>query len=288
MLQKLKIVFYIFVVIVGLAVIQLMSEIVYQFNKPDEPSYELFWSDEFDTDGAPDSEIWEYVLGDGCPSLCGWGNNELEYYTDKPENIRVENGQLIIQIQSDSSYKNNYTSGKIRSRSSKSIQYGKVEISAKNPSGIGTWPALWMLPENSTYGGWPRSGEIDIMEHVGYDPDTIVGTVHTESYNHIKGTQRGQYYYLPDNESAYHEYEIQWSPEKIDFLVDDNLYFTFENEEKSSKEWPFDKEFYVIMNLAVGGNWGGKNGVDESIVGQQFLIDYVRVYKEEIPKKLLY
>jgi beta-glucanase (GH16 family) len=93
---------------------------------------------------------------------------------------------------------------------------------------------------------------------------------------------------LPDNESAYHEYEIQWSPEKIDFLVDDNLYFTFENEEKSSKEWPFDKEFYVIMNLAVGGNWGGKNGVDESIVGQQFLIDYVRVYKEKIPKKLLY
>ncbi|MDA8692766.1 glycoside hydrolase family 16 protein [Saprospiraceae bacterium] len=286
MLKQFKIVFYIIVVLVGIAVLQLMSEFLYRFTKPEAPIYELFWSDEFDYNGAPDSDTWEYILGDGCPALCGWGNNELEYYTDKPENIRVENGQLVIQIQSDSAYRKKYTSGKIRSRSSKSILYGKVEISAKNPSGRGTWPALWMLPEKDSYGGWPNSGEIDIMEHVGFDPDTIIGTVHTKSYHHLIGTQKGKYTSVPDNESAFHEYEIQWAPEKIDFLIDNNLYFTFDNEQKSSKEWPFDKKFYLIMNLAVGGNWGGRQGVDESIVGQQFLIDYVRVYEDKSPKKL--
>ena len=286
MVSKLKTVLYFLVILLGIAALKLLSEINYQTKKLYGADWKLEWSDEFDKENTLDSLTWDYILGDGCPGLCVWGNNELEYYTDKEENVRVENGHLIIQIQTDTAYRNKYTSGKIRSTSSKSIQYGKVEIRAMNPSGLGTWPALWMLPENNDYGQWPRSGEIDIMEHVGYDPDTIVGTVHTERYNHLKGTQKGKYFYVPDNESVFHEYEIQWTPEKVDFFLDDQIYFTFENENQSSKEWPFDKPFYIIMNLAVGGNWGGRHGVDESIVGQKFIIDYVRVYEDKSPKRL--
>ncbi len=283
---QLKIAFYFFIILICLAVLKLLSEIVYQTTKTDEAEWSMLWSDDFDSDGAPDDKIWEYVIGDGCPNLCGWGNNELQYYTDKQENVRVENGNLIIQVQSDSTYKNNYTSAKLKNRSELAIKYGKVEIRAKNPSGRGTWPALWMLPVDNKYRGWPRSGEIDIMEHVGYDPDTIVGTVHTEAYNHMIGTHKTQPIAIPNNEEDFHEYEIQWTADKIDFLIDDRLYFTYQNENKTPKEWPFDQEFYIIINTAVGGNWGGRFGVEEAVIGEEFLIDYVRVYEDKSPQRL--
>ena len=286
MVSKLKTVLYFLVVLLGIAALKLLSEINYQTKQLYGPEWKLEWSDEFDQGNTIDSLTWDFVLGNGCPGLCGWGNNELEYYTDKEENVRVENGHLIIQIQSDTLTGYKYTSGKIRSVSDKSIKYGKVEVRAKLPKGRGTWPAIWMIPESSKYGVWPSSGEIDIMEHVGYDPDTIVGTVHTERYNHLKGTQKGKYHYVPDNEEAFHEYEIQWNPKKIDFLVDDSLYFTFDNEQHTTSEWPFDQEFYLILNLAVGGNWGGVKGIDDAIIGEQLLIDYVRVYKDKTEKKL--
>jgi len=283
---QLKILFYLFIILAGFAVMNLLVEFDYLSRKTEEPVWELAWSDDFDESGVPNDELWEYSLGDGCPNLCGWGNNELQTYTSNQENIRIENGRLIIQIQSDTSLENKYTSAKLMSLNNKGIKYGKIEVSAINPSGNGTWPAIWMLPTEKVYGGWPKSGEIDIMEHVGYSPDSIIGTVHTESYNHINDTQKSGSVVLPDNEYKFHKYEIQWTPEKIDFLVDDKSYFTFVNENKTSDEWPYDQEFRLILNLAVGGNWGGKHGVDDKIVGEQFVIDYVRVYEDKSPKRL--
>lgn len=286
MLSKIKTVLYFLVILLGIAALKLLSEINYQTKKFYGPEWTLQWSDEFDRGNTLDSMTWDYIMGNGCPALCGWGNNELEYYTDKDENVRIENGYLTIQIQSDSTSGYSYTSGKIRSVSDKSFKYGKVEVRAKLPKGRGTWPAIWMLPESNAYGSWPNSGEIDIMEHVGYNPDSIFGTIHTEVYNHLRRTQKVSSLYLPDNEAGFHEYEIQWNPKKIDFFVDDSLYFTFENELNSSSEWPFDEEFYLILNLAVGGNWGGIKGIGEAIIGEQLLIDYVRVYQDKTEKKI--
>jgi beta-glucanase (GH16 family) len=135
-----------------------------------------------------------------------------------------------------------------------------------------------MLPTNNEYGIWPKSGEIDIMEHVGYNPDTVFGTVHTSAYNHITGTQVGGKVYIPDVDEEFHIYSIEWSADKIDFFIDNKKYFTFNNENKTFAEYPFDQTFHLIMNLAVGGNWGGRMGVDDSLFPQKMQVDYVRVY----------
>ena len=247
--------------------------------KPQEEAVGLVWSDEFDYEGAPDTDKWGYDLGDGCPRLCGWGNNELQHYTDASNNVRVENGNLIIEAHKEKISERNYSSTRLVSKNKGDWKYGRIEVRAKLPSGKGTWPAIWMLSTDWEYGGWPESGEIDIMEHVGYNPDTIFGTVHTKSYNHGIGTHKGDQIYLPDAESTFHVYGINWDKEKIEFFVDNNTYFTFQNEHKTFKEFPFDKKFHLIMNLAVGGNWGGKQGVDEAIWPQKMEVDYVRVYK---------
>lgn len=243
-------------------------------------SWKMVWNDEFDRDGLPDTEKWAYQLGDGCPHVCGWGNNELQYYIEGDKNnARVEDGNLIIEAHKVEGEKYSYSSAKLVTQGKRTWKYGKLEIRAKLPTGKGTWPAIWMMPEEDGYGGWPRSGEIDIMEHVGYDPDTIVGTVHTQAFNHIKGTQVGKYTYLGDSEIAFHTYSIIWDEESIKWFIDDVEYHSFENKRMTFEEWPFDKPFYLILNLAVGGNWGGKYGVDESIWPQQMQVDYVRVYK---------
>ncbi len=158
--------------------------------------------------------------------------------------------------------------------------YGKVEVRAKVASGRGIWPAIWMLPTDWEYGGWPRSGEIDIMEHVGYEPDSIYTTVHTETFNHIKNTQIGSATYLPDCETDFKVYGIEWDEEKIDFFIDDQKVFTFTNSGKGVDEWPFDQKFHLILNVAVGGNWGGVKGVDNEMFPASMQIDYVRVYQK--------
>jgi len=135
-----------------------------------------------------------------------------------------------------------------------------------------------MLPTENEYGQWPKSGEIDIMEHVGYNPDSVFGTVHTNSYNHMIGTQVGSQLFIPDADEEFHVYSVEWDTEKIDFFIDDQKYFTFKNEHKTFAEYPFDQKFHLIMNLAVGGNWGGRMGVDESLFPQKMQVDYVRVY----------
>ncbi|MCK6616910.1 MAG: glycoside hydrolase family 16 protein [Cyclobacteriaceae bacterium] len=244
------------------------------------PKKTLVWVDEFNYSGAPDSTKWNYDLGNGCPALCGWGNNELQYYTNDKENVRVENGVLIIEAHSDSLYGMPYTSTRIISKHKGDWLYGRIEVRAKLPRGRGTWPAIWMLPTDWAYGGWPASGEIDIMEHVGFDPGVIHGTIHTESYNHHKKTQKEGIMTVADAQDSFHVYSIDWRADKIDFFVDDKLYHSVSRlSEDTFREWPFDKRFHLIMNLAVGGFWGGMKGIDDSIWPQRMEVDYVRVYE---------
>lgn len=240
---------------------------------------ELVWSDEFSKDGIPDTTKWNYDLGDGCPDNCGWGNNELQFYTSNPENVRVEGGVLIIETHADTVGNKTYSSAKIVSRHKGDWLYGRFEIRARLPRGVGTWPAIWMLPTDWQYGGWPASGEIDIMEHVGYDPGVIHGTIHTEKYNHIKQTQKEGKITISDAQDEFHVYIVDWTADKMDFYVDDRLYHTVLRDPADDyRGWPFDQRFYLIMNIAVGGNWGGAQGVDPDIWPQRMEIDYVRVY----------
>jgi beta-glucanase (GH16 family) len=241
---------------------------------------ELVWSDEFEKDGAPDATKWNFDIGDGCPDNCGWGNNELQYYTRDSRNVRIENGHLIIEARQDSLGGKAFTSAKIVSREKGDWLYGRFEVRAKLPRGKGTWPAIWMLPTDWKYGGWPASGEIDIMEHVGYDPGVVHGTIHTEAYNHIRQTQKEGKITIDDAQDNFHVYTVDWFEDKMEFYVDDKLYHTVQRDPKDDyKGWPFDQRFYLIMNIAVGGNWGGAQGVDPAIWPQRMEIDYVRVYQ---------
>ena len=239
----------------------------------------LVWSDEFNTPGLPDSTKWSYDYGTGCPNVCGWGNNERQFYTARRlENARIEKGSLIVEARREKWEKSDYTSARLVSKNKGDWTYGRIEARLKCPTGLGTWPAFWMLPTDWKYGGWPRSGEIDLMEHVGYMPDSIFGSAHTETFNHVKHTQSTGGIYIPDAENKFHVYAIEWYADRIDYFVDDVKYHTFSNQHKTPDEWPFDQRFHVILNLAVGGNWGGVKGVDEKIWPQQMEVDYVRVY----------
>jgi len=237
----------------------------------------LVWSDEFDGDQL-DPTRWKAYVGNGCPGLCGFGNKELQYYTNDAENVKLQDGKLIITAHKKSKDRNDYTSSKIWTRGIESWKYGRIEVSAKLPAGRGTWPAIWMLPQRNKYGGWPRSGEIDIMEHVGYNQGMVHGTVHTQSFNHMKGTQKGDSIMVANASEAFHEYAIEWRKDRIDWFIDGKKYHTFKNTGKNSDDWPFDQPFYLILNVAVGGSWGGKEGIDDSIWPQSMEIDYVRVY----------
>lgn len=236
-----------------------------------------FWADEFDKKGLPDAKKWGYDVGGS-----GWGNHELQYYTkDNLKNARVENGKLIIEAIKEPLEGKNYTSARLTSKGKADFLYGRFEVKAKLPKGLGTWPAIWMLATEHSYGQnyWPDNGEIDIMEHVGYDPNVIHASVHTKSYYHSIGTQKTAVKTIPTSMTEFHVYRIDWTPEKIDSYIDGELYFTFKNEKTGWKEWPFDKKQHILLNLAVGGDWGGQKGVDDSIFPQKMEIDYVRVYK---------
>ena len=232
------------------------------------------WADEFDVAGVPNTTKWGYDLGGS-----GWGNNELQYYTDALANAKVENGKLVITAIKENVGGKNYTSARLVSKNKGDFLYGRIETRAKLPSGRGTWPAIWMLPTDWAYGGWPKSGEIDIMEHVGYDPNNVVMSVHTDAYNHGIGTQKSATKLIPTAMSEFHNYRVDWTPYAVRGYIDDQLVFTFINEGKGYSTWPFDKRFHLLLNLAVGGNWGGAQGVDDTIFPAVFEIDYVRVYK---------
>lgn len=235
----------------------------------------LLWSEEFNYTGLPDPNKWAYDIGGH-----GWGNNELQFYTEADtNNALVKGGKLTITAKKETKDKNAYTSARLVTRDKQEFKYGKIEVRAKLPAGRGTWPAIWMLGTNIKEVGWPKSGEIDIMEHVGYDPGVIVGTVHSDLYNHMKGTQITGRKTIPDFDKAFHVYAIDWSKEKIDFLIDDTLYLSIPNKYKTLEEWPFDAPHYLLLNLAIGGNWGGKEGVDDTIFPAKFEIDYVRWFE---------
>jgi beta-glucanase (GH16 family) len=248
----------------------------------DKEEWKLTWADEFDVNGLPDSAKWSFETKG---NVYGWGNNELQFYTEKEAgNAFVENGILKIVAKQDSIEGKGYTSARLITHNKASFTYGRMEIRAKLPAGRGLWPAIWMLGDNIHEKGWPLSGEIDIMEHVGYEKDSIYGTIHSDSYNHIKKTEKTKAIFLADPYTDFHIYGIEWTPEKIEFFVDEQVYNTVINEHLSEKEWPFDQPFYFILNLAVGGNWGGKMGVDETVFPATMEVDYVRVYQKENSK----
>ncbi len=236
---------------------------------------ELVWSDEFDYEGLPDSEKWSYKEGGN-----GWGNNELQYYTkNRKENAYVADGNLVITAHKEPFHTNHYTSARLVTKNKGDWKYGKIAVRAKLPEGLGTWPAIWMLPTLDRRLDWPKDGEIDIMEHVGYNQGMIYGTIHTKKYNHMIGTQKSDSILVNDAHTAFHVYAITWDKDQITWSVDDEEYLTLKKGNEGENGWPFDKEFHLILNLAVGGNWGGKMGIDDSIWPQQLIVDYVRVYQ---------
>jgi beta-glucanase (GH16 family) len=246
--------------------------------KVEKPAWQLVWSDEFDYIGLPEVSKWNYDVGGH-----GWGNQELQYYTERRlDNARVQDGKLIIEARRENWQGKEYTSARLVTKGKGDWTYGRFEISAKLPSGKGTWPAIWMLPTQWTYGngGWPDNGEIDIMEHVGFEPGWVHGSTHTKLYYWQIGTQKTAKIYVADAQKAFHLYAMEWSPEKIEVYVDSTKYFTFTNEGKGWQAWPFDKQFHLLLNIAVGGTWGGAQGVDPNIFPQRMEVDYVRVYKQ--------
>lgn len=260
--------------------------------------WKLVWADEFDVEGLPDATKWNYEEG-------FVRNAELQYYTKaRRENARVEGGSLILEARKER-WKNaeyspgrihgkdswrdyarareyaDYTSASLTTRGRQDWTYGRIEARVRLPRGRGMWPAVWMLGSNIDRVGWPSCGEIDIMESVGFEPDVNHGSVHTKAYNHIQRTQRTATIAVPRASEEFHRYSIEWTPERIDFLVDGKRYLAFENEHKGVDAWPYDAPQYLILNVAVGGMWGAMKGVDPDIFPQRMLVDYVRVYRQE-------
>lgn len=238
----------------------------------------LVWEDNFDGDRL-DSGRWSIVSGGG-----GFGNNEQQYYSH--HGLRVGDGVLRITAQCEEYKGHHFTSAKVQTKGL--VDWGpghRVEVRARMPKGKGTWPAIWMLPRDSSYGGWPRSGEIDIMESVGCTQDKVYGTVHTEAYNHMRHTER--FNTLHADIGEWHVFSIEWTASDIAWYMDGQLYHSFGHEAHNSDKWPFDRQFYLILNLAVGGSWGGMcvggrpscTSPDEFRHRQVMEVDYARVYE---------
>ena len=237
----------------------------------EKPELSLVWSDEFDGT-VLNLDNWTYELGDGCPNLCGWGNNELQEYTDN--NHRLEEGMLIISAEKISG--SNYTSTRIVTKGKKEFQYGRIEARVKVPSGAGMWPAFWALGNDIETNSWPNCGEIDIIEYVGKNPGQIFTSVHTtSSYGNTINTQITP---IPNVEDDFHVYSIEWNKDFIEFFFDDSRVYRYAPQTQNNETWPFNKPFFFILNLAVGGNFGGPvaNNIE---FPRAFIIDYVRVYQ---------
>ncbi len=252
---------------------------------PAHATYSLVWADEFNG-AALNTADWNYDIGTGCPSLCGWGNNELEYY--RSQNVAVTGGNLVITAKAESFSGSSYTSGKITTLGKRSFTYGRIEMRAKLPTGGGMWPAFWMMPTANVYGGWAASGEIDIMEAAN-TPASIGGTIHYGG-TYPANTSSGGSYSIGGASfaNAFHIYAVEWTPDSLRWYVDGALYFT-----STSAQWysggapgnpraPFDQPFYILLNLAVGGNYTGCTSAScvTAALPQQYLVDYVRVYQD--------
>jgi len=239
--------------------------------------YRLVWSDEFDYSGLPDSTKWAYDM-EGNDHM--WGNEESQFYTEnRIENARVENGLLHITALKEEFEGRQYTSARLISKPD--WQYGRFETRAKLPAGRGTWAAIWMMPGGWSFtdGNWPDVGEFDIMEHVGHDPGVIHASAHSKDYQWQVGTQKTDTIHIHDALSQFHTYTWEWTPEVVKAYVDDQLFFEYRNEGLGETKWPYDKPFYLIMNVAVGGLWGRIKGIDDAAFPQTMEVDYVRVYQ---------
>lgn len=245
----------------------------------------LVWADEFDQDGAPNPQNWNFELGDGsAQGIPGWGNNELQFYTDRPDNVKVENGVLLITAREEFYQGSNYTSARLTTQGLFEQKYGRFEARIKVPYGKGYWPAFWLLGNDCGVNPWPACGEIDIMENVGDEPTVVFGSMHGPGYN--AGESISKEYELENNrfDSEFHIFGIEWSPNRINYYVDDVLYQSItpedvEEETDGEGVWVFnDRPFYIILNVAVGGNLpGNPNG--ETVFPQSMVVDYVRVYE---------
>ena len=248
--------------------------------------YNLVFQDEFAVDGMPDESKWDYATERNAQ---GWFNREKQYYARaRAKNSRVENGHLIIEAHSEKLDKGEFpdyggqkfTSARLVTRGRAAWTYGFYEIKAKLPCGTGTWPAIWTLPEDPDV-VWPGGGEIDIMEHVGYEPGVVHQSIHTKAFNFRVGTQKTTKFDVPDACGAMHRYQLLWTPEFILLGVDDAPKFLYKNEKTGSSRWPFDAPQHLLLNIAVGGDWGGQKGVDLKAFPAKMEIDYVRVYQQK-------
>jgi beta-glucanase (GH16 family) len=242
------------------------------YSKINDPRWRLVWSDEFAYQGKPDAEKWAFNLGGN-----GWGNSELQYYTDRPRNVEVRDGKLVITSRKEEYENKYYTSARLKTAGLAEWQYGRFEIYAKLPEGKGIWTALWLLPASYPKIAWPLCGEIDLMENVGQEPGKIYGTVHTAKYNHRMGTHKTGSVAIQDCYQNFHLYALEWTPNEIVWYADGEEYFRFIKEADDPEVWPFNAPFFLIMNVSVGGGFGGS--VDDDIFPTELLVDYVRVFK---------
>jgi beta-glucanase (GH16 family) len=242
----------------------------FSFSCAQETKRKLVWEENFEGKKL-DETVWNYELGNGCPSICGWGNNERQVYTKI--NHKLKKGKLTITAKKE---KETYTSTRITSAGKKEFQYGRIEARAKLPVGEGIWPAFWMLGSNINNVGWPKCGEIDILEYVGKNPHLVYTSLHTQD-SHGE-TINSKKIVFPKIEEGFHIFAVDWTKDKMDFFVDDKLVYTFQPEVKNENTWPFNQPFYIIINMAIGGNFGGPE-VDDSIFPQEYILDYVKVYQ---------
>ncbi len=234
--------------------------------------YKLAWSEEFNS-STINTTVWNFEKGFS-------KNNEQQFYTDRPENARIEDGTLIIEARKENyGDEANYTSARINTLGKKEFRYGKIEVRAKLPEGAGTWPAIWMLGSNQAEVGFPACGEIDIMEFIGKLPGEINGSVHYPETNNIDINSATQNFNIPSSKEDYHKYAIEWDGAHISYFVDDKKYFTFnvDDANRAGRKNIFRKPFYLILNLALGGKWAGE--IEDSALPARFFIDYVRYYQ---------
>ncbi len=246
-----------------------------------QPIWELIWQDEFSKPGLPDTAKWEFDV-EG--NEWDWGNNELQNYTSRSgKNAWIENGKLIIQARKqeytspEDNETKSYTSARLRTKDRGDWTYGKFEVRAKIPVGVGTWPAIWMLPTDEAYGGWPHSGELDIMEAIGSEPTTHYSNVWCSRTEETHG--KGGNLTIPNLNSAFHTYTMEWYPDSIRFFIDAKPVTIYYNEHRDESQWPFDQRFHLLINLAVGGDW--EKEVNPASFPARFEIEYVRVYRQK-------
>ena len=239
---------------------------------PGSGGWTLAFSDEFDAAGPLDPAKWGYEVG-------AIRNEEKQYYTSRAENVRSEGGHLVIEARKEPYQGYGYTSASVNTRGRFELLYGRGEVRAKLPAGNGTWPAIWMLGANIAQVGWPECGEIDIMENVGFEPLRIHASVHTAAYHHVIGTHKTASVTVESPSESFHVYAMEWAADRVEAFVDGQRYFTFRNEGTGSRTWPFDKPQYLLLNLAIGGTWGGQKGIDDGRFPHRLLVDFVRIYR---------